>query len=75
MELVGGFGFHDQLPVNNHVEALLGEVVSLIKDLDGDLAGHAVLARDKLTLQSHHIYMLEESIAQIVVNLEECPDH
>jgi len=54
---------------------VFGQVVTLIKHLHGYLTCDTMLTRDELALQSHHVYMLEEPIAQIVVNLEECPDH
>ena len=75
MELVGGFSLHDEFLIDNHVESVLGEVVTLIKHLHGDLASNTVLTLDELALQSHHVDMLEESIAQVIVDLEECPDH
>src|ERR1700736_5282264 len=50
-------------------------MVALVEHLHGDLTGDAMLAREQLLFQSHRVHVLEESIAQIVVNLEECSDH
>jgi len=46
VELVGGLSLHHQLPIDDHVESVLSQVLSLIKDLDGDLARDTMLARD-----------------------------
>jgi hypothetical protein len=75
VELVGGLSLHHKLPIDNHVEAVLSQVLTLIKDLDGDLAGNMMLSRDELALEGHHVHMFEKTIAQIIVNLEECADH
>jgi hypothetical protein len=75
VELVSGLCLHHQPPIDDHVEAVLGEVVTLIKDLDRDLARNMMLPRNELALEGHHVHMFEESIAQVIVNLEECPDN
>ena len=71
MELVGGFGLHDQFLIHYHVEPLLRELVAFVKDSDGDLTSDTMLTRDKLPLQSHHVDVLEESKTEGVVNVEE----
>jgi hypothetical protein len=72
---VSGFGLHDKLLVHDHVQTLFRELVTFVKDSHGDLTRDAMLTRDKLPFQSHHVNVLEKSKTEGVVNIKERPNH
>ena len=69
-ERASGFHFNDNLVVNDNVEPLRAELVALVKDRNGDLTTDFMPSVAKLSLESHHVHVLEKAIAQGVVDLE-----
>jgi hypothetical protein len=70
-----GFGLDNKLLIDDHVQSLLRELVPLVKDWYGNLTCYSMFALNQLSLQSHHVDVLEESKAEGVVNIEERSDH
>jgi hypothetical protein len=54
---------------------LFSYVVALIEHWNSNLTRDRVLTRDELALQSHYVNVLQEAVAQIIVNLEERSDY
>ena len=69
------FRLNDHLFVHDHVDALYTQLLPFVNDLSPNLPCHAMTARQKLTLQRHHVKVLEKSKSEVVVNLEKRPDH
>src|SRR5688572_16768617 len=71
MQLQRGFRFHHDLPVNDHVESLVGQLLPLVHDAHGSFPGNMVSASHELALQGHYICMLEKPEPKGVVYLVE----
>ncbi len=74
-ELGARLGFHYDLFVHDHVYPLYAKLFPFVNDSSPDLARHMMSARQELTLQRHHVEMFQKSKPEVVVNLEERPDH
>jgi len=74
VELASGLDFYDQLLVDDHVQALFRELLSLVEDTHRDFAANPMFARDELPLQCHCVDVFKESKPESVIDLEECAD-
>lgn len=75
MELVCRLDLDDQLVVDDHVEPLVGELFTLVHDTNADFPPYLMTATSELSLQRHHINVLEKAEAECVVNLEKRADY
>src|SRR5687768_1212605 len=74
VQFVRGLRLDDEAAVHDHVEALAGELLTLVRHTDGDFACDRVAAREELALEGHDVDVLEEAEAERVVDVEECAD-
>ena len=74
MEIQRGFRLDDDLSINDHIQPLNGQLLSLVHHPHAHFAGNIVSTGDELTLQRHYVDVLEESESESVVNLIERPD-
>jgi hypothetical protein len=70
VKFVSRFGLDDELVVDDHVQALVGELFAFVHDADADLSQDPMAAVSQLDLEGSNVHMLEESIAKRVVHLE-----
>src|SRR6478672_7245478 len=70
-----GFGYDDQLFINNHVYALGAQVLAFIEDWNCNFSPNPMTAPEKLTLQRHNIKVFKKSEPEMIVNLKEHPNN
>lgn len=75
MQIIGGFGFHDQDIVDDHVEALGAERDTLVINTNCDFSAHAMTTRNKLTFHREYVHLFEKTKTEGVVHLEEGTDY
>jgi hypothetical protein len=75
--VLGQFGaclsFYYDLLINDHIDALYAKLLSFVRDSSPYFARHSMATRQKLSLQRHHVAVLEKSESEVVVNLEKRP--
>jgi hypothetical protein len=74
LQFVRGLYLEHDTVVDDHIEALLAELLALVHHGDPDLASNLVPSRQQLALESLEVKMLEEAVSERVVNLEERTD-
>ena len=73
-ELRTRFRLDDNLVIDDHVDALHGEDVLLVRDVNAEFSRDAMPTLDQLTLEGHHIDVFEKAESERVVHLEERTD-
>jgi hypothetical protein len=63
VEIVRRLDLHDQPVVDDHVDALLGKLLTLVRHANARFSSYSMTPRDKLALERHHVYLLEEAEA------------
>jgi hypothetical protein len=74
VKVVCGLCLHDQPVVDNHVYALLSELLAFVPYANTHFSSHTMTTRQELALESHDAYVLEESKAEGVVDVVERTD-
>ena len=65
---------YNELVVDHHVQALLGELFALVHDTNPDLAPYRMAAASEFSFQRQNVDVLEEPVAQCVVHFVERAD-
>jgi len=73
MQALGRFCLDHQLPVNDHVETLTGNLLTFVEHRDGDFTPDLVAAIPELAGERRDVYMLQKTKSQCVVHVEERP--
>jgi len=68
-----GLRFDDHFVIHDHVDSLHCEYVILIGHVDADFSRNAMAAVDQLTLQRHHVHVLEEAEPKVLYTSKNAP--
>lgn len=71
-QVVRGLDLDHDAIVDYHVESLLAKLAAFVHHSDPDLARDLVPSRQQLALESLEVEMLEKTVSECVVHLEEC---
>jgi hypothetical protein len=71
---MSGLGFDDDVVIDDHVEPLASEQLSLVPDVDPHFARHAMISPEQLPLERRRMEVLEQSVTENVVDLVESAD-
>lgn len=59
----------DESVIDDHINTLNRQYVSLVRHVDAHFSRHAMIAHQQFALESHNVHVLEKSEAKRVVNL------
>jgi hypothetical protein len=74
VKIVCGLCLHDQPVVDNHVYALLSELLTFVPYANTHFSSYTMTPRQQLALESRDVYVLEESKAERIVDVVERTD-
>ena len=74
MEAFGRFDFNDQLVIDDHVQALLGDHNASIHDVYSKLSSHPVTSMEQLELERRRVNVLQIPEAEFLVHGVESAD-
>ncbi len=75
MQLVRGFRLYHELSIDYEVESLPAKLVAFVQHGDAEFPRHVVATKQQFGLEGTYVEMLEKSKSEIVVDLEEGPNH